>query len=490
MIDVCLELGKNNPHFYNRAIEHIDRNKATVLVDLLGNRNLRLDVNIPPNLLEIINNIHQEFIEAHKISFSGKKTEMHYSSYLWRQNAEEFIFEEILPLDPNFSLFKPILTNFNTFQEILDDKTAIIEWYITRTRLCAFIISRNQNHPTVWQYNLQDLQDLGDFMEEFGISYATQLEEDIDISKQWKIQIDSLLTQLSKKLHLDEIVSLIPPSCNQLILIPHWFMHLFPLHALPLADETCLLDRFLEGVRYVPSCQMLQLLEKQNHSDLTNFLAIQNPTGDLLYSDLEVNMIRQLFQPHDQILVQHNATKEAFFQQSLNQIHCLHFSCHGDINVSSVSDIGLRLNDQTLTLADIFDLDLSQCRLVTLSACNSGIIDFEKMTEYLGLSSAFLYAGAASVVSSLWSVNDRSTAFLMIKFYQNLKTIPSVASALNQAQRWLRDATKQDLEEFIQDFHFTIRQDENLDQWLKSLDTTEKPFQSRYHWAAFYAVGN
>lgn len=88
-----------------------------------------------------------------------------------------------------------------------------------------------------------------------------------------------------------------------------------------------------------------------------------------------------------------------------------------------------------LSLGEIFGLDLSQCRLVTLSACETGLTDFRSITdEYIGLPSIFLYAGSPTVVSSLWTVNDLSTAFLMIEFYQNMRAGNSVVLALNKAQ--------------------------------------------------------
>ena len=77
--------------------------------------------------------------------------------------------------------------------------------------------------------------------------------------------------------------------------------------------------------------------------------------------------------------------------------------------------------DKCLTLDKIFALKLEKCRLVTLSACETGLIDFNNTSdEYIGLPSGFLLAGSPSVVSSLWKVNDLSTSFLMIKFYENL----------------------------------------------------------------------
>ena len=67
-----------------------------------------------------------------------------------------------------------------------------------------------------------------------------------------------------------------------------------------------------------------------------------------------------------------------------------------------------------LTLTDLVSLNLQNCHLVTLSACESGFTDFRALSdEYMGLPSGFLIAGAPTVVCSLWIVNDFSTALLI-----------------------------------------------------------------------------
>jgi CHAT domain-containing protein len=73
-----------------------------------------------------------------------------------------------------------------------------------------------------------------------------------------------------------------------------------------------------------------------------------------------------------------------------------------------------------LTLGKIFEkLDLDQCRLVTFSACESGMIDPTSISdEYIGLPSGFLYAGSPSVVSTLWTVDPLATTLLLTKFYK------------------------------------------------------------------------
>ena len=161
--------------------------------------------------------------------------------------------------------------------------------------------------------------------------------------------------------------------------------------------------------------------------------------------------------------------------------------------------------DGYLTLAEIFELSLQQCRLVTLSACETGFTDFTSHSdEYIGLPSGFLFAGSPSVVSSLWTVDDFSTAFLMIKFYENLRTeqkFPekNVAVALKDAQNWLRNLTPETGEEFFKQI------EPHIDALYPGKPRKAKafktgaikrikefgshPFSNPFDWAAFTATG-
>lgn len=291
-------------------------------------------------------------------------------------------------------------------------------------------------------------------------------------------------------------------------------MHILPIHALPLEKSgqerrqtahNCLLDKFPRGVRYAPSCQLLQLSQNQQRSDFRHLFAIQNPTDDLLYTNLEVASIRSSFSSA-QVLVKEAATKAALnVNQDLQIAHCGHFSCHGSFNLTSPLESALILaNEERLTLAEIFGLTLNQCRLVTLSACETGMTGLNDISdEYIGLPSGFLYAGSPSVVSSLWTVSDLSTAFLMLKFYENFqssqKQAGDVAIALNQAQKWLRNLSIEEGEEFLEKIKPQIEEifkgkPRSAKAFLTGCNKRinnfgSYPFANPFDWAAFTATG-
>jgi CHAT domain-containing protein len=128
----------------------------------------------------------------------------------------------------------------------------------------------------------------------------------------------------------------------------------------------------------------------------------------------------------------------------------LHFATHGVLG----DEIGLttqpalvfsQIGDKDghgglLQLADILDLKLN-ADLVVLSACNTGLGRLRRGEGIVGLTRGFLYAGASSVVVSLWKVEDQSTSLLMERFYQRLKQGESKSEALRQAKLDVMRAT-------------------------------------------------
>ena len=97
----------------------------------------------------------------------------------------------------------------------------------------------------------------------------------------------------------------------------------------------------------------------------------------------------------------------------------LHLACHGLFRADNPMFSALKLHDGWLTAADVMQLNLKDT-LVTLSACESGRGTVLQGDEVIGLPRAFLGAGAAAVVVSLWLVQDETTVMLMTHWYNQL----------------------------------------------------------------------
>jgi CHAT domain-containing protein len=254
-------------------------------------------------------------------------------------------------------------------------------------------------------------------------------------------------------------------------------------------------------VRYIPSCQLLQKVQERQRPDFSRLLGIQTPTPDLYEADLgTVAAIKKQF-THQQteIIRRDKATKSAIldYPDKLQAANCLLFFCHGDFNFKSPLDSGLKLADGKLTLEEIIGkFNLKNCRLVTLSACETGAIDIgNNSDEYIGLPFGFLLAGSTNVVASLWSVDAVATALLMAKFYQELQQPQAnITVALKTSQNWLRQTTVAGFREWLSHSQFSMDWQEQLKiKYLEEIErekgATYQPFSSPYYWAAFCVIG-
>jgi CHAT domain-containing protein len=146
-------------------------------------------------------------------------------------------------------------------------------------------------------------------------------------------------------------------------------------------------------------------------------------------------------------------------------------------------------------LEDIFEsLYLPEADLVTLSACETGMILPKGVDEHFGISSGLMNAGAATVISSLWSVSDVSTSLLMRKMYELINKGRGKAEALREAQLWLKDPdkSKEHNEMFKSNGNKKILYDQHRGFAVDSADWEEllpDDLHRPYHWAGFLCSG-
>lgn len=216
-----------------------------------------------------------------------------------------------------------------------------------------------------------------------------------------------------------------------------------PLNGIPFEilrnDGRYLIEDY--AVSYIPSANVLKRCLDKNRTRHQSVLALGNPSLDnpalrLLNAETEVLALRTLFGKAD-IFINNDATENIIKQQA-GAYDIVHVACHGELNSDNPMLTSLRLSpgpgeDGYLHAGEIFGLDLDNTALVVLSACSSGLGELSSGNELMGLTRSFLYAGAPSIIASLWSVDDRSTSELMQAFYANLNTMTKTQS-LRQAK--------------------------------------------------------
>jgi CHAT domain-containing protein len=138
----------------------------------------------------------------------------------------------------------------------------------------------------------------------------------------------------------------------------------------------------------------------------------------------------------------YEANREAIMGSSIARQRIIHFATHGMMDTRHPEMSGLVLSmfdkrgkaqDGYLRLSDIYNLKLS-ADLVVLSSCESALGKDLGSEGINGLPRAFLYAGARSVIASLWKVDDEASVPLMKMFYSRLQRGENPARALQGAQ--------------------------------------------------------
>lgn len=148
----------------------------------------------------------------------------------------------------------------------------------------------------------------------------------------------------------------------------------------------------------------------------------------------------------------HAAATRQRLLDALGSAEVVDACCHGEFDVTDFLRSRLLLGGgETLTLGDILDgaADLRDLRLLILSACQTAILDLRGASdEVRSLAAGMVGAGAEAVLGALWSVDDKATYLLIVRFAQEWlprRHEEPPAAALARARRWLRSVTNREL---------------------------------------------
>ncbi len=250
--------------------------------------------------------------------------------------------------------------------------------------------------------------------------------------------LSSLYRELISPLEplLDEIAGSPPVgegSPRKVAIVPHGLLHQAPFHAF-FDGERYLIERF--EVSYASSATVFSLCQKRASRGLEKALVL-GVADPLIPAAAEEARAVASHIPAAEVLDGEEATFGAL-REKASGCGVLHLACHGMFRADNPMFSSLRLHDGWLPAADVLGLDLDGA-LVTLSACESARNQVLAGDELVGLARGFLGAGAATLVASLWLVQDETTAWLMERWYARLRDGVDRASALRDAQLALKE---------------------------------------------------
>lgn len=250
-----------------------------------------------------------------------------------------------------------------------------------------------------------------------------------------------------------------------LIVVPHGALHYVPFEVLQWQGRM-LIER--HPVSYAPSLNaLMQLRQKPVNGAAFRVLAVGNPAvgsrapateraspgaslraggdveslallGPLPFAEQELHAIGRTFPDRTRILSGADARESRLRAAGAPRYPVLHFATHGLVSDAQPKRSGLLLTpesgeDGLLQMGEIYNLGL-QANLVVLSACETALGREITGEGLIGLSRAFFYAGARSVVAALWNLNDRFAAEFVQRFYRELNAGQSSEQALRRAK--------------------------------------------------------
>ena len=326
---------------------------------------------------------------------------------------------------------------------------------------------------------------------------VTNMEHKRVSNKSWTEMIDYLTDRIWLEM-INPIFTQIKQfqACN-IVFVSSKMSQYLPLHAASTgnSEEKKYFMDFFESVTYIPSFHAYLTSKKDSLTKvaLTKSMVVGvgkylNGLSAIPNTVVESTFIASLL--NTKPLLNENAIKEEVTKRIADS-NIAHFACHGDFQwFGDVSQSGIHLYDSALTHENILRLNCRELSLLVLSACQTGVVAIDNVNESLGLVTAFMQSGAKSVISSLWLVEDLSTALLMMMVYENLLTMHPNA-ALLKAQKWLRSAKKDDLLKMINkidklntpESRYLMSSGEIQD--LINANSSYMPYKNPFYWGAF-----
>lgn len=435
----------NKGRYFKLAFYFAEKSKSAVLLESITDSNAKSFAGIPPELIEKEKALRSSLtLTAEQLA---QKPPLEEEKKLRKKDFDlKLEYQDFTKsLERNFPEYYNLKYNLTTpsvadLQGLLDRRTAVVSYFVDdkNSQLYVFVVEKN---------NFRILQ------------------------RKLSSAFEKYITGLRNSLYFEEIKTfqmaaselgriLIPPlrrSIQELVVIPTGRLALIPFETLLTrqsenAEDYSHLPYLMNrvNIRYDFSAGLiLQEARKPKSAGSPSILlcAPVNFTEQYL-SDLpgtadEVKEISALFEKKNLTAAAYTGKRadESLIKSGhLTDFDFLHFATHGIVDESDpeLSRIFLEpdpdAEDGSLYAGEIYNLRLN-ARLVTLSACQTGLGKLQKGEGVIGLSRALVYAGAKNLIVSFWNVADESTAILMKSFYGNvISTSAEYSDALRNAK--------------------------------------------------------
>lgn len=413
-----------------RAYYFMERNKALLLLENVTNEQAKEIAQLPDSIakreFELKRAIFLSENELQKSEVSVEKTsELKDLIYRSKRQYEQFADSLIINF-PNYANLKKnveVLPYEDFKNNFISGEEAVLQYILNDERGYALL---NSNGETLF-FELEDIGSLNDDI----VKLYTQLT--VLVSNREKMaELNKASNLVFKKLIPSNVYELI--KGKKLTIVSDYILQQLPFETLvtDLEKAEYLVEnveiRYAYSMSYLKAKDQITLHPEKGLLGLApiNFKALKLP--DLAFSGEEVIDAQKVFD--GELLLQDNATKKKLLE-NLNDYRIVHLSTHADIGEKQ--NHWIALNDEKLFLNEVY-ANKNQADMVVLSACNTSLGELKKGEGVMSLARGFFHSGAKSVVSSLWTTNDKASKDIMSAFYQELGKGLTKSAALRNAK--------------------------------------------------------
>ncbi|MEL6590430.1 MAG: CHAT domain-containing tetratricopeptide repeat protein [Bacteroidota bacterium] len=456
--DAAIQLAWQNyqeaqdPNWLEEAFRLSERNKSMLLFEALRDHQAQRFAGIPDSVLQRERRLSLDLALAEKKLFEidqEKKQaliEARKEMLDLRDQYDQFIasLETRFPAYYQLKYSAPSVSLAQIQQQLSEKEEAWLSYFIGEDFAYVFVI---QNDELNWE-RIESTLDISN-----GIQ---ALREALQQSSTQAEQI----SQLSYAL-FEQLLAPVSPLPERLVIIPDGILGYLPFDLLltekpkegqGFKDLPYLLrDRQLSyaysaNLHYIESKKLTNPRLRTRLAayapsfpslDQNTFAESRDQLAPLAHNQSEIRSLKQYF-PARMFLSEQ--ASEASFKQNAGTYDIIHIASHALVNDQNPLYSHIRfsqeadsIEDGVLELAELFNLRLN-AELVVLSACETGLGKLQRGEGILSLARGMSYAGANSVLTSLWQVNDASTADLMQRFYAHLDQGMSKDAALRNAK--------------------------------------------------------
>jgi len=466
---------------YAKAFHTLERSRARSLLAMLAERDLLFAPDLPADIGEERRTIDSRYdrvlTELGNLDDSGDRPAARRGALVAElrtlRDRREAIAAKVRQLSPRFAALQyPQPLELRQVQPILDPGTILMSYAVGDTRTVLFVVSSSPKTtpgaslavftlPIGRQALAADIMQFRSVLRDADESAAARDRVVESGGRLYRALVSPAASQLARSTRVliapSGPLNLLPFAAlveKQSAGTPRYFVEARPLHVILSAT----LYAELKSLRRPPAPE----IEMAAFGDPRYAPVVETTAGAgsveaevardvsrgcdgfrrIKESRAEVESIASRFDSRRTYLGE-TATEENA-KAVMRRARYLHFATHGCLDEDSPLNSALVLSapvgggpaaeNGLLQVWEIFEQLRTDAELVTLSACETGLGKDQAGEGIVGLTRAFLYAGAHSVLASLWSVDDRSTAELMTRFYRHLAAGKSKDDALREAQ--------------------------------------------------------